>query len=59
MAEMMAAAMGGPPPITTGQYRLGDVRHITADCSKAARVLDWSSRMRLVDGLADLIDDHI
>jgi dTDP-L-rhamnose 4-epimerase len=59
MAELMAAAMGGPPPVTTGQYRLGDVRHITADCSKAARVLGCSSGIRLVDGLADLIDAHI
>ena len=55
MAELMSAAMGGPPPITTGQYRLGDVRHITADSSKAARVLGWSPRIRLEDGIADLV----
>jgi dTDP-L-rhamnose 4-epimerase len=55
MAELMSAAMGGPPPVTTGQYRLGDVRHITADSSKAARVLGWSSRIRLEDGIADLV----
>lgn len=54
MAEVMSSAMGGPPPITTGQYRLGDVRHITADCSKAARVLGWSSTIRLEEGIADL-----
>ena len=54
MAELMSSAVGGPPPITTGQYRLGDVRHITADCSKASRVLGWSSRIRLEDGIADL-----
>jgi dTDP-L-rhamnose 4-epimerase len=55
MAELMSTAMGGPPPVTTGQYRLGDVRHITADCSKAARVLGWSSRIRLEDGITDVI----
>jgi dTDP-L-rhamnose 4-epimerase len=55
MAELMSTAMGGPPPLTTGQYRLGDVRHITADCSKAAGVLGWSSRIRLEDGVADLM----
>ena len=55
MAELMSAAMAGPPPVTTGQYRLGDVRHITADSSKAARVLGWSSRIRLEDGIADLV----
>ena len=55
MAELMSAAVGGPPPVTTGQYRLGDVRHITADSSKAARVLGWSSRIRLEDGIADIV----
>jgi len=55
MAELMSAAMPGPPPVTTGQYRLGDVRHITADSSKAAQVLGWSSRIRLEDGIADLV----
>jgi dTDP-L-rhamnose 4-epimerase len=55
MAELMSTAIGGPPPVTTGQYRLGDVRHITADCSKAARVLGWNSRIRLEDGIADVI----
>ena len=39
MAELMSAAVGGPRPVTAGQYRLGDVRHITADSSKATRVL--------------------
>jgi dTDP-L-rhamnose 4-epimerase len=56
MAELMSTAIGGPPPVTTGQYRLGDVRHITADCSKAAKVLGWSSRIRLEDGILDLIN---
>ena len=55
MAELMSAAVGGPRPVTTGQYRLGDVRHITADSSKAVRVLGWSSRIRLEDGIADLV----
>jgi dTDP-L-rhamnose 4-epimerase len=55
MAELMSAAMGGPPPVTTGQYRLGDVRHITADCSKAARILGWRSCIRLEEGIADLV----
>ena len=59
MAKLMSAAIGGPPPVTTGQYRLGDVRHITADCSKAARMLGWSSRIRLEDGIVDLIDAEI
>lgn len=59
MAELMSAAVGGPPPVTTGQYRLGDVRHITADSSKAVRVLGWSSRIRLEDGIADLVHSKL
>ncbi|HJV14441.1 MAG TPA: NAD-dependent epimerase/dehydratase family protein [Propionibacteriaceae bacterium] len=55
MAELMSAIMGGPPPVTTDQYRLGDVRHITADCSKAGRVLGWRARILLEDGIADLV----
>ena len=43
MAAALAAATGGPPPVVTGQYRLGDVRHITADCSAAGRVLGWQA----------------
>jgi dTDP-L-rhamnose 4-epimerase len=59
MAELMSAAVGGPPPVTTGQYRLGDVRHITADSSKAVRVLGWSSCIRLEDGIADLVHSKL
>jgi dTDP-L-rhamnose 4-epimerase len=43
--------MSGPAPLITGRYRFGDVRHITADCSKAALVLGWSSRIGLEDGI--------
>ena len=31
MALALAKALKGPLPVVTGQYRLGDVRHITAD----------------------------
>lgn len=55
MAELMSAAMGGPPPVTTGHFRLGDVRHITADCSKAGRVLGWRARISLEHGITDLV----
>ena len=55
MAELMSAVVGGQAPVTTGLYRLGDVRHITADCSKADRVLGWRSRIVLEDGIADFV----
>jgi dTDP-L-rhamnose 4-epimerase len=46
--------LGGPAPVVTGAYRLGDVRHITADCSAAERVLGWRAQIDLATGLADL-----
>jgi dTDP-L-rhamnose 4-epimerase len=54
LAELMAAAMAGPRPVTTGQYRLSDVRHITADCSRAAALLGWTCQIPLEFGVADL-----
>ena len=46
IATLMAAAVDGPAPEVTGGYRLGDVRHITADCAAARRVLGWQPRSR-------------
>lgn len=41
MAAVLSRELHGAEPEVTGQYRLGDVRHITADCSAAERVLGW------------------
>ncbi len=41
MAEALARALDGPTPVVTGQYRLGDVRHITADSSRLRTELGW------------------
>ena len=54
MAEHLADTAGGPTPVITGEFRLGDVRHITADCSAAERVLGWRARIPVAEGLADL-----
>jgi dTDP-L-rhamnose 4-epimerase len=54
MAAELSRALSGPAPMVTGGYRLGDVRHITADCSAAERVLDWRAEIDLTHGLADL-----
>jgi dTDP-L-rhamnose 4-epimerase len=54
MAAELSRSLGGPAPVVTGEYRLGDVRHITADCSAAERVLDWRAQIDLAHGLADL-----
>ena len=54
MATALAGAMGGPEPVVTGQYRLGDVRHITADSSRLRRELGWLPRVAFEDGMAEL-----
>ncbi len=54
MAAALATALAGPAPVVTGEYRVGDVRHVTADCSAASSLLGWTSQIALRDGLTDL-----
>jgi dTDP-L-rhamnose 4-epimerase len=51
VASLLARAMDGPAPEITGRFRLGDVRHITADSSAARTGLGWSPHYRVADGL--------
>lgn len=53
MATALAAAAGGPAPIVTGQYRLGDVRHITASSERLRRELGWSAQISFDDGMRE------
>ena len=53
MAAVMSEHLGGQEPVVTGQFRLGDVRHITADCTAAGRVLGWQATRPLAS-LAEL-----
>ncbi len=54
LATELARAAGGPEPVVTGSYRLGDVRHITACSDRARRSLAWAARVPLREGLAGL-----
>jgi dTDP-L-rhamnose 4-epimerase len=36
--------MGGPAPVVTGDFRLGDVRHITASSARIAAELGWRAQ---------------
>jgi dTDP-L-rhamnose 4-epimerase len=54
MARALAQALRGPEPVVTGQYRLGDVRHITADSARLRRELNWAPRVDFADGMAEL-----
>ncbi|WP_405059987.1 NAD-dependent epimerase/dehydratase family protein [Kribbella sp. NBC_01505] len=55
LATELAHAYQGPPPVVTGQYRLGDVRHITASSTKLRNDLGWKPTLDLRTGLADLL----
>ena len=54
MARALAKALNGPEPRVTGHYRLGDVRHITADSSRLREELNWAPRMKFEDGMTEL-----
>lgn len=54
MARALARTLNGPAPIVTRQYRLGDVRHITADSTRLKQELGWAPRVDFEDGLAEL-----
>ena len=54
LAEVMARVCGGPEPVVTGGYRLGDVRHITASSERAARELGWRAATSFEAGIAEL-----
>jgi dTDP-L-rhamnose 4-epimerase len=54
MARALAMALNGPEPVVTGHYRLGDVRHITADSSRLRDELGWAPRREFADGMAEL-----
>ncbi|MFY1679357.1 MULTISPECIES: NAD-dependent epimerase/dehydratase family protein [unclassified Streptomyces] len=53
MARALAAAHGGPEPVVTGDYRLGDVRHITADSARLRKELGWRPEVEFTKGVAE------
>ena len=55
VAEAMAAAAGGPTPVVTGEYRLGDVRHIVASGAKAAARLGFTAEVPFEVGVKQLV----
>lgn len=54
MAAALARALAGPAPVVTGGYRLGDVRHITADSGRLRRELGWQPAVAFEDGMVEL-----
>jgi dTDP-L-rhamnose 4-epimerase len=54
MAVALATSLNGAAPNVTGRYRLGDVRHITADSSRLRRELSWQPQEDFAAGMAEL-----
>jgi len=54
MAAALGAAYGGGlEPVVTGEYRLGDVRHVLASPARSAADLGFRAHIRFADGIAE------
>lgn len=53
MAAALARAMDGPAPVVTGQFRLGDVRHVTASPAAAERALGFRAQVGFEEGMVE------
>jgi dTDP-L-rhamnose 4-epimerase len=51
MAAALAQAMHGPAPVVTGNFRAGDVRHVTASPERARAELGFTATVPLEEGL--------
>jgi dTDP-L-rhamnose 4-epimerase len=52
LASALADAYGGPSPVITGEYRLGDVRHVTASGERIWQELRWRATVPFPEGVA-------
>jgi dTDP-L-rhamnose 4-epimerase len=52
-ALCLAAGPAGPAPVVTGNYRLGDVRHVFASAQRAADRLGFVAREDFLAGMAE------
>ena len=55
MARALHAAFaeGAPEPVVTGEYRLGDVRHVFASAARAGDVLGFAAQEPFEAGMAE------
>jgi dTDP-L-rhamnose 4-epimerase len=53
LATALAAAAGAPAPLVTGEYRVGDVRHIVASPARLIAELGWRPAVDFRAGLAE------
>jgi len=53
MATELADAFGGPAPVVTGDYRIGDVRHVVASPQRAADELGFAAQVPFEAGVRE------
>jgi dTDP-L-rhamnose 4-epimerase len=54
VANKVARIVGAPDPVRVNKYRLGDIRHASADIARAQAQFDWEPVVSLEEGLNDL-----
>jgi dTDP-L-rhamnose 4-epimerase len=53
LAEQLSRQTGGLQPVVTGEYRLGDVRHITASSERIRTELGWRPTVSFEEGMRE------
>ncbi len=53
LASALSRHASGPEPIVTGEYRLGDVRHITASSERLRTELGWQPTVSFDEGMRE------
>jgi dTDP-L-rhamnose 4-epimerase len=53
VAAALSSFSGGPEPVVTGEYRLGDVRHITASSQLIKDELGWAPAIGFDEGMRE------
>jgi dTDP-L-rhamnose 4-epimerase len=57
LARTLSHTLGGPPPIVTGEWRTGDVRHVVASPDAARTTLGFRAGVSFEEGIAALYVD--
>jgi dTDP-L-rhamnose 4-epimerase len=53
LASQLSEHAGAAAPVVTGEYRLGDVRHITASSARAQAELGWVAEVSFEEGMRE------
>jgi dTDP-L-rhamnose 4-epimerase len=59
MARTLSDEFGGPEPVVTGEYRIGDVRHVVASPVRAEKELGFRARVEFEDGMRAFATDPL